>query len=305
MNFVGEANVTMAVPNTVDRGVKLRVSTGDPPSIRNGLNSERIVSVLLETGLEEWRRGWQQSPGPTPAREAIIAASEPTRGATASTQVVSDRRLVYTVLDTPVDVEQLLASITEYLTGVETADVQLLVDNIAPLAADQGVPAVERLISKIQEFLAESVTDIVIGCSVGSDTDPTLASIFGSLDRVEGGNLMTADQIDRLRQTDPTTFGYLRRHWSEAQRGLKACNRSYPQSKQVHATLSDPETTPRTLGATLSGLVELGALDMWNETVGPTRYDLTAYRPERVWDIGICFASSSSDQLNETPTNDK
>ncbi len=294
----------MAAPSTVDRGLSLRVSTDGPPSVRDGSGSGRIISVLLETGLEEWRRGWRRSPRPMPAREAVVAASEPTRGTATATQVVTEGRLAYTVLDTPVDVDQILASVTDHLAGADTAEVRLVIDNVEPLAADQGVAAVETLVSGVRELLTGLVTDVTIGCSVGTDTDPTLASVFDSFDTVEGGDPITAGQIDHLRQTDPTTFGYLRRHWAEAQRGLNACGRSYPQSKQVHSTLSDPETTTQALGATLSGLVTLGALDMWNETVGPTRYDLTAYRPERVWEVGICFLSSSTDQLNETPSKE-
>ncbi|WP_239638680.1 MULTISPECIES: hypothetical protein [Halorubrum] len=104
-----------------------------------------------------------------------------------------------------------------------------------------------------------------------------------------------ADAVELLAREDPTTFGYVRRHWAEAKRGIEACDRNYPQSKQVHAALADPETTPRTLGATLSGLVTLGALDTWSETVGPTRYDLTAYRPDRAWAIGVAVEAGGSD----------
>jgi hypothetical protein len=101
--------------------------------------------------------------------------------------------------------------------------------------------------------------------------------------------------VGRLSRDDPTTFGYLRRHWAEAKRGIETCDRNYPQSKQVHAALTDPGTTPRTLGTTLSGLVTLGALDTWGNTVGPTRYDLTAYRPRRTWAVGAALEAGASD----------
>ncbi|TKX84759.1 hypothetical protein EXE43_17220, partial [Halorubrum sp. SS5] len=90
--------------------------------------------------------------------------------------------------------------------------------------------------------------------------------------------------------------GYVRRHWAEARRGIEACDRNYPQSKQVHAALIDPETTPRTLGATLSGLVTLGALETWGDTVGPTRYDLTAYRPDRTRAIGAALEADGVEE---------
>ncbi|MFC6794126.1 hypothetical protein ACFQFH_06895 [Halobaculum halobium] len=61
---------------------------------------------------------------------------------------------------------------------------------------------------------------------------------------------------------------------------------TYPQSKQIHASIPDPETTPRTLGAALQGLVTLGTLDVWGDTVAANRYDLTRYDPGRVDAIG-------------------
>ena len=65
--------------------------------------------------------------------------------------------------------------------------------------------------------------------------------------------------------------------------------------------LSEPETTPRTLGMTLSGLVTLGVLQTWGETVGPTRYDLTAYDPGRMWAVGAALAT---DRTDSAPTID-
>lgn len=97
------------------------------------------------------------------------------------------------------------------------------------------------------------------------------------------------DGIEHLRTVDPTNFGYLRSNWREARRGLEAVEMTYPQSKQVHDAIPDPETTPRTLGAALKGLVELGALDVWGDTVAANRYDMTAYDPERTAAVGAAI----------------
>ncbi|MFB6194339.1 MAG: hypothetical protein ABEI75_04675 [Halobaculum sp.] len=102
------------------------------------------------------------------------------------------------------------------------------------------------------------------------------------------------DGIEYLRTVDPTNFGYLRSNWREARRGLEAVEMTYPQSKQVHDAIPDPETTPRTLGAALQALVELGGLDVWGDTVAANRYDMTAYDPERVAAVGAAI-----DRLDE------
>ena len=304
MNFLSEAKTTMPVPTTENQTITIRASGDGPPSVRDGPVPERVVSVLFETNVEAWRRGWDRSAGPSPTREAIISASEPTRGATATTRVVPDGQLAYTVLGTPVDLDRVIASIEEHLSGIETKDVRLLVDDVEPLVTEQGVTAVEEFVTGLRERVSDSITEVVIGCSVGNGADSTLAEVFTLGDRVEGASPATVDRIDRLRRDDPTTFGYLRHHWAEAQRGIEACDRNYPQSKQVHAAISDPETTPRTLGTTLSGLVTLRALETWSETVGPTRYDLTAYRPARLWEIGLAFACLRAAEERDSSRNE-
>lgn len=294
----------MAVPTVSDQAITIRTASGGSPRLRGGTAPKRVISVLFDTGIEEWRRGWRRASVPTPDREAIVSASDLTRGAAATTQVASDGRTAYTVLGAPVEVDRVIASIEDHLIGVEQTDVHLIVDNVEPLVADHGAAAAERFISGLRDLPSEPIEDVILGCSIDAETDPALATVFELVDAVEGRNSATAERIDRLRRDDPTTFGYVRRHWAEAQRGIEACDRNYPQSKQVHAEIVDPETTPRTLGATLSGLVTLGALDTWTETVGPTRYDLTAYRPESLWDIGLVFVSSQQTDERDDSTDD-
>ncbi len=294
----------MAVPTEDDRGVTLRMSGSSRPGVRDGSEPDRVVSVLFGTGLEEWRRGWRRSVGSMPTREAIVSASDLTRGATApTTQVVPNEQLAYTVLGSPVDADRVLTAVAEHVEGIDDETVRVIVDDVGPLIAARGVDAASQVVDGLRALLADCPGRIVLGCSFRSDIVDALAPVFDLVDAVEDTDPLTIEAIGRLRRNDPTTFGYVRRHWPEAQAGIEACDRNYPQSKQVHAELSDPETTPRTLGATLSGLVTLDVLDTWSETVGPTRYDLTAYDPERMWVVGTAFASAASGGVDD-PNDD-
>ena len=303
INFVAEANVTMAVHTGNDRSVTVRMSGNSRPPVRDGSEPERVVSVLFGNGIEEWRRGWRRLAGGSPGREAIISAGDRTRGTTAATtQVTPNGRVAYTVLGAPADTTRILDTVSDHVESVDDERVRVIVDDVGPLISDRGVDAVSQLVEGIRELLTDRPGGIVIGCSFSSEIVSALASVFDLADTVENTEPLTVETLARFRQDDPTTFGYLRRHWPEAQVGIEACDRNYPQSKQVHAVLSDPETTPRTLGATLSGLVTFDVLDTWSETVGPTRYDLTAYDPERMWVVGTAFASAVDG--SNAPTDD-
>jgi hypothetical protein len=252
-----------------------------------------VVSVLFDTGIEEWRRGWRGSPGPGPTREAIISASDATRGAVGTTQIVPSRRLAYTTLDESADLDRVADAVSAHVADVEGEAPSVVVDDVAPVLVDRGLNATRSFVAAL-EGLAD-VAEVVVGCSYGPETAADLRSLFDPTDVSEPVDHSVTGALDQLRRDDPTTFGYVRRHWAEACDGIERCTRNYPQSKQVHAALSDPETTPRTLGATLSGLVRLDVLDTWGETVGSTRYDLTAYDRDRMWIVGAALATSSEE----------
>jgi len=292
MLFVDEGNVRMSVPTQSGREFAVRVSDHGQPPVRDGDVSERVISVLFETGIEEWRRGWRRTAGTLPDREAIVSASDLTRGAGTATQVVPDRQLAYTVLGAPVDVDRILDAIASHLIDVCDLELTVIIDDIEPLVAEHGRDAATAFIDGLRAQLGDCHGNVVVGCSFAESTASSVASLFDPVDDVEWIDHSVAAVLDGLRRDDPTTFGYVRRHWAEARDGIELCERNYPQAKQVHATLSDPETTPRTLGAALSGLVTLGVVDTWSETVGPTRYDLTAYRPARLWAVGATLAAA-------------
>lgn len=90
-----------------------------------------------------------------------------------------------------------------------------------------------------------------------------------------------AERLDHLREECPTNYGYLARQWEEIREGIEETPQNYPSAKQVHGAISDPESTPRTVGPALKALESLGAIGLWSESVGANRYDLTEYEPAR------------------------
>ncbi|ELZ35595.1 hypothetical protein [Halorubrum tebenquichense] len=279
-------------PNDADATVRL--ACGDRPSVRDEIAAERVVSVLFGTDVETWRSGWWRTAAGPPSREAVVDASDVARsGAASSTQVMANEGLAYTVLGRGAVNERVLDAVASHFDGVPSGTVDLVIDDLAPVAARNGSDSAVAFTDRLLKRFEGRANRIALGYSSGSPVE-LVSRVGDSVDSLVGTD-PEADAVERLAREDPTTFGYVRRHWAEAKRGVEACDRNYPQSKQVHAALADPETTPRTLGATLSGLVTLGALDTWSETVGPTRYDLTAYRPDRAWAIGVAVEASGSD----------
>jgi hypothetical protein len=293
MDILYEANVTMSVPTESGHEFAVRVSDRGRPPVRDGDVGGQVISLLFETGIEEWRRGWRRTVGSLPDREAIVSASDLTRGAATATQVVPDRGLAYTVLGAPIDVERILEAVSNQLADASDLELTVIIDDLEPLLAEHGRDAANELLDGLRVRLDECQSTVVIGCSFTERTAPSVASVFDPADDVTRIDHSVAAALDGLRRDDPTTFGYVRRHWAEAQAGIERCDRNYPQAKQVHAVLSEPETTPRTLGTALSGLVSLGVVDTWSGTVGPTRYDLTAYRPARMWAVGATLAAET------------
>ncbi|WP_232745111.1 hypothetical protein [Halorubrum aethiopicum] len=285
----------MTVPTTREVDVTIRVDSSGSPSVRDGMAGGSVVSVLFGTDLEAWRRAWNGRAGEPPRREAVVVASDVARGAaaTATTQVLPDRRLAYTVLGSDAETDLIVETVSDALAEFEGSGPRVILDDLAPFAAARGSEAALGVIDAVAT--GSAADSLTVGWSLTADSASALPATLERADEIEGIDPESMAAIDRLQREDPTTFGYTRRYWAEAQRGIESCSRNYPQSKQVHAALSDPETTPRTLGATLSGLVSLGVLDTWTETVGSTRYDLTAYDPVRMAAIGVAFAAVSDD----------
>ncbi|MDB9250690.1 hypothetical protein PN419_17070 [Halorubrum ezzemoulense] len=273
----------------------VRLFCGEQPSVRDGVDSDRVVSVLFGTDVERWRSGWDRARARPPDREAVVDVTDIARsGTAASTQVVPNNGLAYTVLGRTVESERVFDAVADHFDGVPDGAIDVVVDDLAPVAAREGVDSAVAFVDRLLERFVGRVGRISMGCSFEIPVE-LLSRVGARADVVVGPDAEAVTAVERLSREDPTTFGYVRRHWVEAKRGIETCDRNYPQSKQVHAALADPETTPRTLGATLSGMVTLGALETWGDTVGPTRYDLTAYRPKRTWALGAAIATGVSD----------
>jgi hypothetical protein len=284
------------------RDVTVRVSHGGRPPVQKGSEPGAVVSVLFGEGLEAWRRGWSDPDNGTPEREAVVVGSDISRGTATATpaRVLPDRGLAYTVLGQAPDVDRLSEAVSDTL-GRFDAEPRVIVDDLAPLVVKRGASAAAGAIAAITTAADGRV---VVGCSLTPDSVSVLPRVVEFVDGIEGVDPAVATAVARVQREDPTTFGYTRRYWTEAQRGIESCTRNYPQSKQVHAALTGPETTPRTLGATLSGLVSLGVLETWGETVGPTRYDLTAYDPDRLAVVGAALTAASSDGESDRPVEE-
>ncbi|GAA0722971.1 hypothetical protein GCM10009060_17010 [Halorubrum trapanicum] len=278
-----------------DAGATVRLACGDPPSVRDRTASDRVVSVLFGSDVEAWRTGWDRMAAGPPNREAVVDASDVARsGTAASTQVVPNGGLAYTVLGRAAGGERVLDAVADHLDDAPSGTVDLLIDDLAPVAEREGIGSAIAFANRLSDRFEGQANRIAIGYSFEGPAE-FVSRIGARVGSVTGADAETVAAVERLSRDDPTTFGYVRRHWDEAKRGIEECDRNYPQSKQVHAVLADPETTPRTLGAALSGLVTLGALDTWSETVGPTRYDLTAYRPNRAWAVGVAIEADAAD----------
>ena len=291
MCFLREYKLSMTV--SAARDVTVRVSHDGRPPVRRGSEPGAVVSVLFREDLEAWRRGWSGPDGETPEREAVVVGSDVSRGATtaAPARVLPDRGLAYTVLGRAPDVDRLSEAVADVLEAFD-AEPRVIVDDLAPFVVERGVTAAA---DAVEAITTTADGRVVVGCSLRPDSVSVLPRVLEFVDDIEGVAPDVAAAVARLQREDPTTFGYTRRYWTEAQRGIESCTRNYPQSKQVHAALEAPETTPRTLGATLSGLVSLGVLETWGETVGPTRYDLTAYDPDRLAVVGAALTAASGD----------
>lgn len=290
----------MTVSTAGDVDITVQVSTGGSHSVRGRTVPNHVVSVLFGTDLETWRRGWDGPGSAAPRREAVFLASDRSRSAVAeaSTGVIPNQGVVYTVLGPNPEPDRVLGSVSEALSEADNETTSVLIDDIEPLATRSGAAVAGKTVVAIATAAVSAGGSITIGCTLTPESAQALVPIADIADRIVGVDPEAMAAIDTLQQTDPTTFGYTRRHWAEAQRGIESCTRNYPQSKQVHAAISAPKTTPRTLGAALSGLVSLDVLDVWGDTVGPTRYDLTAYDRSRMAAVGSAFVARESGNSN-------
>ncbi|WP_435129437.1 hypothetical protein [Halobaculum sp. D14] len=254
------------------------------------------VAILAADAVDEWHHALASTPNP-PAYRHLVSVDDVVRGATAGgAEVGADgqagmrgaQRLAggvfLSAVETPTESAADLASFVRGAFEHASQDAgSLVVDDVGAVLGETANPdaALETLLTAAADLGAEVHTGVP-----SDDWAAALLSRHLSPSDDDAERAVSAAALEHLRSVDPTNFGYLRRHWREARRGLEAVEMSYPQAKQVHAAIPDPETTPRTLGAALQAFVTLGALDVWGDTVAANRYDLTAYDPVRANAIG-------------------
>ncbi|ESP87252.1 hypothetical protein [Candidatus Halobonum tyrrellensis] len=260
------------------------------------------VAVVARETVDDWYRRLGAA-GTLPARTHFVGVDDTVRGAATAGGPGGSTRGVGSGVSVSVAERPLGPEFPEFvdaaLADAGTAGGSLVVDDPAVLVeaadgdsdADDDPDADAAVDGAVLDAVAASAADAGVALHLGAPADgddATAAALWRRFRPADDatGRALAAAALDHLRAVDPTNFGYLRRYWREARRGLEAVEMTYPQAKQVHATLSEPETTTRTLGAALQALVRLGALGVWGETVAANRYDMTGYDPERVAAIG-------------------
>lgn len=261
-----------------------------PGALRRHGSGANVVSVLFDRTADEWRSEWRAEVGWEPRREAMIDLHGLSRSAAAAsssptTQVLPNRDVAVTRMERPVDPETVVGTVGEYLSPDTDHETLVYVDALGELledaAADDVVTAVEALSSALVDAGATAylcLDPTAVDADVREALAAAVTAVHGDVERQSEAERA----VETLRREDPTNYGYACRHWREAQRGIEACTRNYPQARQIHEAVVAPETTTRTLGATLQAFVTLGVIDTWGDTVGATRYDLTAYDPDRL-----------------------
>lgn len=260
------------------------------PSGRN------LLAVLYERSADAWRRQWRTEVGPRPAQQGLIEVTELTRRSatattpTPTTQVLPDENVALTTAERPLSGEMLSETINQYLDGWATgeATTTVFVDSLGALIEDTSVADAVDVVRSLSARVA-AIDAVGYVCLDDTSADPAaVEAVLDAFETVRFDDSPTALEayVLHLRREDPTSYGYLRRHWREARRGIETTDRTYPQARQLHDALDDPESSPRVLGTALRALVTLGVIDVWGDTVGANRYDLTAYDPDRLATLG-------------------
>lgn len=250
-----------------------------------GATDGRHVGILSDHSVQEWQRCIDRTPTPTDDRHFLKLGGKLRSAAAAGGGSVQTRpmgpNLDVTVVEeaTTEDLEAALE------TAIGDADESVLaIEDPSFLFTDEEAEPGDRL-----DELIEMATDAGASVHARAPNQPreitALARRFDPADD-RCRRWIAETGVTQLRDDDPTNFGYLRRHWREARRGLEAIDMVYPQSKQIHEAIPEADTTPRTLGAALQAFVELGALGVWGDTVAANRYDMSGYDPEMIGAIG-------------------
>lgn len=255
-----------------------------------------VLAVLTESTADEWHRRWQRSTA-TAEQLALVECYDLARSTATSgpeTRVVSDTLAMATV-QRPLDTDLLGDVLGQFLDGWEPGQSETLiyVESLDALLADTGQEELRDLFERLVDRTRSTGSGMVV--AVDPETEAARAAVaFEDLlaERV-GSPVPSAEAtaaVQRLREADPTKFGYFRRYWRDALRALDRVDRAYPQASQLHDAV-ETELSPRMLGAALSGLAWLDAISLRGNTNGANRYDRRSYDPEYAAQLGLAVES--------------
>lgn len=262
--------------------------------------SRNVLAVLTESTGDEWHRKWEHSTADA-EQLALVECYDLARSTTTSsveTRVVSDDLAVSTV-PRPVEIEQLSAVLTRFLDGWEAneSDTLLYIESLDDLVADAGRTELRRLFERLVERTRPTGSGMVVTADPETDDARAAVAFETLLTETVGAPepaVEAAAAVRRLREADPTKFGYFRQYWRDAVRALERVDRAYPQAKQLQESIESEELSPRMLGAALSALAWLDAISVRGNTNGPNRYNRQSYDPEYAARLG--FAVDSLDK---------
>jgi hypothetical protein len=270
-----------------DRWVRLERGTATEwPADPQGF----VVAVLVDSTPDEWLRRWRATVDGGPGRQVLLDVGAVCRSAAAEGRPtmmpsLSTPSVRCAALPEPVDVDLIREFVFEHLGASERGGRACYVDSLDELMARTSPTDVRRFVAGLRADLVEldAVGYVRADPEESFELDEDdFGGSFGGSHRDEE----LKERVAALRRDSPTNFGYARRYWREVQRGVETTPRKYPQARQIHAELSDPSVSPRGLGAALKAVSTLGVLETWDDTVGPNRYDLTTYDPERMAAVG-------------------
>ncbi len=261
--------------------------------LRERSAGRNVLAVLTESTADTWHRQWERST--TDAEQlALVECYDLARSTAArspETRVVSDELAVSTI-PRPVEPEQLSAILTRLFDGWEAGESEtvLYIESLGDLVADAGLAALHPLFERLVERTRSTGSGIVVTADPEPDDAHAVRAFQALLTETVGVPEPTVDAtaaVRRLREADPTKFGYFRQYWRDAVRALEAVDRAYPQAKQLHEAVETEELSPRMLGAALSALAWLDAISLRGNTNGANRYNRQSYDPEYAARLGF------------------
>ncbi|WP_101298001.1 DUF7504 family protein [Halegenticoccus soli] len=253
-----------------------------------------LLAVSFRWAPEEWVRWWRAGVGTTvPKPEIIDARAEIDADRPGPTESRGDRPAddsAFVGALGPVDPSAALDGIVRRVeSGDRDARTIVCFDSLAPSIDRSEGADVRTFLRGLRRSLDGADALGYFHVAPDSPDAAAVEAVRSSFDAVHDGTGRSDPtraqpnsiriRLDGLRGDDPTNYGYLRRHWTEVRRGIEATDRNYPQARQISRELSDTELTSRTLGGALMALARLGLIGVWDDTVGPNRYDLTEYDP--------------------------